>query len=273
LKYILDGFLLGILFLIILIGTSYYGSEAIRGVVGTGGGDNIEYISYTESNYIRERYSIDSFWGRLPAWTPTPTPTPKVTPTPEPTPTPVPLYSVRWGDNLSTISRNFGISLCALVEANSLQTSIIHAGQQLIVDVPTVGRECGMIDDPVSAPAPPLNVGFIWPINGGISQGYWQGHAAIDILAPYGATIVSSNGGTVQWAGWSGGCGLGISIIHTDGSKAVYCHLSETWVLAGQAIGQGTGIGAVGLTGWTTGSHLHFELWIGGWPQNPLNYL
>ena len=55
-------------------------------------------------------------------------------------------------------------------------------------------------------------------------------------------------------------------------SVTVYGHLSEIWVSPGQYVGQGQSVGALGSTGYSTGPHLHFELWIGG-PVDPLAYL
>lgn len=146
---------------------------------------------------------------------------------------------------------------------------------ELKTNITASGGECGTIENPVPPSLPIVsNSGYIWPVQGGLSQYYWQGHAGIDITSSYGALIVSTAGGIVEWAGWSdAGCGIGVGVRHSDGSKAVYCHLSETQVTAGQEIAQGFVLGKIGLTGWTTGSHLHFELWVGGWPQNPLNYL
>jgi murein DD-endopeptidase MepM/ murein hydrolase activator NlpD len=135
---------------------------------------------------------------------------------------------------------------------------------------------------PAPAPAPPASSGYIWPFSGNISSpfGEYRGgnsyHLAIDIDAfgRYGAPVVAAASGTVVLvANLDWGLGTHIVIRHADGSETVYAHLSAVYVSQGQAVGQGAQIGAIGCTGYCTGPHLHFEMWIGGVPVDPLLYL
>ncbi|MFL6662266.1 MAG: M23 family metallopeptidase, partial [Rhizobacter sp.] len=66
------------------------------------------------------------------------------------------------------------------------------------------------------------------------------------------------------------GYGNVISVKHSNDRSTVYAHLSRIDVRRGQRIEQGTRIGAVGMTGWATGPHLHFEVKLHGQQQNPL---
>jgi murein DD-endopeptidase MepM/ murein hydrolase activator NlpD len=127
---------------------------------------------------------------------------------------------------------------------------------------------------------PPSSTGYIWPFYGNISSyfGEYRGgsyHKGIDIdgFNAYGAPIAAAASGTVLVAAWDDwGLGYHVSILHDDGSKTVYGHLSEIWVSPGQYVAQGEAVGALGSTGYSTGPHLHFEVWIGG-PVDPLAYL
>jgi murein DD-endopeptidase MepM/ murein hydrolase activator NlpD len=99
-------------------------------------------------------------------------------------------------------------------------------------------------------------------------------HNGIDLAAPYGTPILAADGGVVEQAGWCN-CGLGwyIKIDHKNGLKTVYGHLAEYHVTPGQAVSRGDVIGAMGSTGNSTGSHLHFSTEYLGVDYNPFNYL
>ena len=117
---------------------------------------------------------------------------------------------------------------------------------------------------------------FSWPVNGPITSGFgprWgRMHEGIDIGVGFGTPIGASAPGTVIVAGWSGGYGNLVVVSHGSISTA-YGHMSRIAVSVGQSVGRGTVLGAVGCTGHCFGPHLHFEVRIGGVPQNPLNYL
>jgi murein DD-endopeptidase MepM/ murein hydrolase activator NlpD len=134
---------------------------------------------------------------------------------------------------------------------------------------------------PRLAPAPrkaPVVVGsglLAWPVPGGtITQYFSSYHPALDIAAPYGTTVVASDGGVVTWAGWrNNGGGFVIEIDHGNGIVTVYNHLGSVWVGPGQAVSKGEGIAPVGCTGICTGPHVHFQVIVGGVTVNPLRYL
>ena len=128
--------------------------------------------------------------------------------------------------------------------------------------------------------------GFIWPVPSvhtiSSSYGYREGgkfHTGIDIADGdcYGATIVASKGGTVEWAGYDdSGYGNYVIIDHGDGYKTLYGHCSSVYVSQGQQVSQGQSICAIGSTGQSTGNHLHFEVRTGDQRsdrQNPLDYV
>jgi hypothetical protein len=97
----------------------------------------------------------------------------------------------------------------------------------------------------------------------------WRAHLGIDYGAPRGTPVRSVGDGQVAWAGWKPGYGQIVLINHGQGRETVYAHLSRTEVRTGQTITQGQRLGAVGMTGWATGPHLHFEFRIDGHQIDP----
>jgi murein DD-endopeptidase MepM/ murein hydrolase activator NlpD len=118
---------------------------------------------------------------------------------------------------------------------------------------------------------------FVWPAAAHSISGYSYNpgvHPAIDIAGGEGAPVSATDSGVVVYAGWSNyGYGNLIVIDHGNGWQSAYAHLSSYAVTCGQSVFQGGLIGAVGNTGNSYGSHLHFELVYGGAKLNPLDFL
>jgi murein DD-endopeptidase MepM/ murein hydrolase activator NlpD len=98
----------------------------------------------------------------------------------------------------------------------------------------------------------------------------WRRHLGVDYAAPTGTPVRSVGDGTVSFAGWQNGYGNVVQVQHGGDRMTLYAHLSRIDVRRGQRIEQGQRIGAVGMTGWATGPHLHFEFRIRGQHQDPL---
>jgi septal ring factor EnvC (AmiA/AmiB activator) len=128
---------------------------------------------------------------------------------------------------------------------------------------------------PPNTPAPaPTSGGFIWPVNGTVSQEYGHnGHPGIDIAAPLGTPVVAAKSGVVISAGWNSGGYGNLILIDTGDVVNAYAHLSAIGVSAGQTVSTGQFIGNVGSTGESTGPHLHFECRVNGHTVNPRNFL
>ena len=115
---------------------------------------------------------------------------------------------------------------------------------------------------------------FKTPVHGYISSYYSSYHRGIDIPNPVGTPIRAFAEGEVIYAGWeNGGFGNTVEIKHNLGYVSRYAHLSRIDVEVGQKVTTDTVIGAVGSTGNSTGSHLHFEVYLDGRAVNPLNYI
>ncbi|MBI4079145.1 MAG: M23 family metallopeptidase, partial [Candidatus Levybacteria bacterium] len=128
-----------------------------------------------------------------------------------------------------------------------------------------------------AGPSEILASGFAWPASGYISQGYTWYHPGIDIAADYGTPIVAATNGTVSEVysgGWNGGYGIYVTIAGANASTTLYSHLSATNVNPGDTVTGGkTTIGWIGMTGRTTGPHVHFEVRTSGGSTNPLSVL
>ena len=102
-------------------------------------------------------------------------------------------------------------------------------------------------------------------------------HAGIDFDGSTGDPVVAAGSGTVVHAGWApsgyDGYGRMVLIDHGNGVQTLYAHLSGLHVSVGQVVGPGDGVGTIGTTGSVTGSHLHFEVRLGGRPVNPANWI
>ena len=98
----------------------------------------------------------------------------------------------------------------------------------------------------------------------------WKQHKGVDYGAPTGTPVRAVGDGVVEFAGWQSGYGNVVHIKHSNERSTVYAHLSRLDVAKGEKVEQGETIGAVGMTGWATGPHLHFEVQIDGQQQDPL---
>lgn len=98
-------------------------------------------------------------------------------------------------------------------------------------------------------------------------------HAGLDFPGPLGSAIYAAAQGTVSFVGQKQGYGSCIEVTHGNGLMTRYAHLSGFRARVGQAVDAGTVIGAMGSTGRSTGSHLHFEVRIHDRPVNPRPFL
>lgn len=98
-------------------------------------------------------------------------------------------------------------------------------------------------------------------------------HNGVDIRAPFNALVAAAADGTVALAGWNDGFGKCVVIDHAQGYRTLYGHLNAILVHVGETVKQHQLIGRVGMTGRTTGPHLHFTIWKNKKVQDPMKYL
>lgn len=123
-----------------------------------------------------------------------------------------------------------------------------------------------------------------WPVTGRITSPFgprWGGfHSGLDIASPMYTPVLAAAAGQVVLAGrpylaW-GDTAVMVIVAHGSSFATLYVHLDETRlppVTVGQRVTAGTVIGYVGMTGWTTGPHVHFMTVNAGRAVDPLTYL
>ncbi|MBG9389631.1 M23 family metallopeptidase [Caenimonas aquaedulcis] len=97
----------------------------------------------------------------------------------------------------------------------------------------------------------------------------WKAHLGVDYGAVIGTAVRAVGDGTVEFAGEQNGFGKVVIVRHNNTDETLYAHLSRIDVRAGQPVRQSQNVGAVGMTGWATGPHLHFEFRVNGVHQDP----
>ena len=128
----------------------------------------------------------------------------------------------------------------------------------------------------IGATSVPATGGGVWPtVNRRVNCHYmgYSGHTGIDLGGAVGTAIYAYKSGTVTFAGWGSGYGLHIKIDHGNGMTTYYAHCSELFASVGQQVTEGQMIAKIGMTGYTTGPHLHFEVRLNGVPVNPYPYI
>jgi len=121
-----------------------------------------------------------------------------------------------------------------------------------------------------------VKIVFFAPLKGNISQEFDVNskHFAIDIASKKGNPIKATADGTVIFSDWSADTGYVIILKHNKDFISVYKHNGNLLKQQGDFVKSGEVIASVGSTGeLTTGPHLHFELWKGGYAVNPINFI
>lgn len=126
------------------------------------------------------------------------------------------------------------------------------------------------------------SVGFMWPTSGDITATFMDpeyfsyfgfNHYGIDLANTSGTPIYATAGGTITTATVFGGYGNCIIIGHNARYSSLYGHMMYFAVGVGDEVKAGDVIGYMGSTGFSTGPHLHFEIWEYGERMNPMGYL
>ena len=195
-------------------------------------------------------------------------------------------YIVKKADTLGSIVKKYGGDQNEILEYNGLASAQdLVVGAEIIIPDGELGGSTsnsspgssahtglasGEIYEPYLggggpvAPGPFAGGYYACPVQGSrLSQGL-HGHNAVDLALGIGNPIYAAADGTVIIAkangAWNGGYGNYVVISHPNGTETLYAHAEKLYVTAGEQVTQGEEIAKIGLTGETTGPHLHFEI-------------
>jgi LysM repeat protein len=207
-------------------------------------------------------------------------------------------HTVGEGESIASIAEDYEIEVSALYNMwNALQPGdALEVGQRLVIpngvgedfdwEPPPPPVQAGVASADysygfcgnVGVSGPGANGWFMLP-TGSYSVSGWTfhdprnpTHIGLDYACNLGDAIYSADNGVVVYAGWATGYGNLVKVDHGNGYMTYYAHLNSIWVSCGQAVYQGTVVGPCGTTGWSSGPHLHYEIRLGGVPQNPVLY-
>jgi len=175
-------------------------------------------------------------------------------------------HVVKSGDTLKSVATKYKADLNDVLLYNGLAIGDkIKSGDVIIIpDGVISATQVSSVKNSAGAQTYPVYSGYyIRPIVGGRKTQGIHGNNGVDLAAPTGTPILAAADGRVivsRAGGYNGGYGSYLVISHPNGTQTLYAHLSQNSVFVGQNIAQGQIIGAVGNTGKSTGSHLHFEI-------------
>jgi murein DD-endopeptidase MepM/ murein hydrolase activator NlpD len=190
-------------------------------------------------------------------------------------------YIVQKNDTISKIAIKMKVPENAILDANEMLNDKILPGQELFIP----GARMSASDLSSAIRPKTAETSMMRPLAGKVTSGYgWREdpvrpqpgvmrfHSAVDISGKMGDPVKAAMKGTVLHIANNPNLGNFIILKHGE-YQTLYAHLSAFSVRHGDAVEQGQEIGKVGDTGYTTGPHLHFEVFHNGNRVNPLDLL
>jgi LysM repeat protein len=172
-------------------------------------------------------------------------------------------HVVKKGDTLSSIAKKYSGKEEDILTYNQIDdNSGLVVGEVLVIP----GGTIKVAPIPVGSKSGTKLAGGSWlahPVPGSIKTQGIHGFNAVDLASAYGTSVRAAGSGEVivsKSSGWNGGYGQYIVIRHSNGAQTLYAHLSRNDVGVGAYVDQGEVIAAMGNSGRSTGSHLHFEV-------------
>ncbi len=187
-------------------------------------------------------------------------------------------HQVKEDDTLDAIASEYDVSTEDVMEFNDLsEESTLATGD--LIDIPGGEKKPSQKEPEPEEPDPPSSSSsyasyksdqevaassgyFSRPVRGGVRTQGLHGRNAVDIAAPVGTPIYAAADGEVSVSGWHSSSGYGYYIVikHPNGNSTLYAHNSRNLVGVGERVSKGQKIAEMGSTGFSTGSHIHFEV-------------
>ena len=189
------------------------------------------------------------------------------------------LYTVADGDTIESVAARFKVDPGLIKDYNHLwlEPQNFEPGVRIFVQnavlaslpLPPQANASVIARSAISAPSAAAGGYLAWPVNGIITQYFWAGHTGVDIAAPFGTGLAASVNGVISQNGWVAVGGIHICV-KSGNLEECYYHLSAAYLPVGTQVAAGQIVAAIGLTGVTTGPHVHWETTINGQFVNPL---
>lgn len=186
------------------------------------------------------------------------------------------VYTVQKGDSISSIVGKYKIKTESLLDANELSSEELSVGQLLFIpgaalDRNTLQNAMGELF------ILPISASFRWSSPYGWRSDPFTGvrsfHTGTDMACPQGTPILASQSGRVSAVSTNRVYGNYVIIDHGNGYQTLYAHMYKALAKKGAWVSQGTRIGLVGSTGYSTGPHLHFMVYKNGNRIDPMTIL
>ena len=192
------------------------------------------------------------------------------------------VHKVKRGETVYSLAKKYDVDPQKILnypfnDFVDLDTFALAVGQNLVVPDGVMPEAAG--SPSLTRPPAPQYLAkgsagkLLFPTTGTVTQNPVWYHMALDIANRASPDVYAAESGTITLATclkWGYGCH--IIITHSDGSQTLYGHMSQFYVTGGK-VERGQAIGRMGSTGRSTGTHLHFEVRIGGRAVNPWGYL
>jgi LysM repeat protein len=187
-------------------------------------------------------------------------------------------YSVQKNDSVIGIAKMYKADVNEIYSFNDIDSSTkLTIGQELIIpNAETsissyVSRPVSGFKGPIYEPVlvdvkklPNFEGYYACPVPSGRLSQDLHGKNGIDLAAPLGTPMKASADGTViiskSNGAWNGAYGNFVVISHANNTQTLYAHMSKSIVAVGEKVNKGQTIGYIGMTGLTTGPHIHFEV-------------
>jgi len=191
-------------------------------------------------------------------------------------------YTVGRNDSISKIAAKMKVPQNAILDANNLLSATILPGQVLFI--PGARMDANEFNRAFKRDSVRRTDTIMLPVGGKVTSGYgWREdpvrpvagekrfHRGVDFIGRTGDPIKAAMKGTVLHIDNNPNLGNFIILKHDGGYQTLYAHLSAYSVKTGDTVAQGQEIGKIGATGYTTGPHLHFEVFRNGNRTDPLD--
>lgn len=172
-------------------------------------------------------------------------------------------YKVKKGDTLGAIATKFKADQEDIMNYNDMRSATdLAVGNEIII--PSAEITTPPVYNPSRIGGGTSTSYLMCPVRGArVSQGL-HGHNGVDLAIAPGTPIRATAGGIViisrSNGAWNGGYGNFVVVLHQNGTQSLYSHMSRSVVSVNERVDQGEIVGYVGMTGMTTGPHVHFEI-------------